>query len=67
MVEHETKAYDRCPRCKSEQIEGTDTMHGWNGLAVEYLCCQNCGLDFEQHYQYVSTVGEWEDTGEEWQ
>lgn len=64
MSEHETHAYDRCPRCKSGQIEATKLMYGENRWAVEHLTCNNCGLDFEQHYQYVSTVGEWEDEEE---
>ena len=65
MSEHTTHAYDHCPRCKSGQIEATGLMYGENRWAVERLTCNNCGLDFEQHYQYVSTVGEWEDTGED--
>lgn len=64
MSERTTHAYDRCPRCKSGQIEATGTMYGENRWAVEYLRCGNCGLDFEQHYQYVSTVGNWDDEEE---
>ena len=65
MSEHTTHAYDRCPRCKSGQIEATKMMYGESRWAVEHLTCNNCGLDFEQHYQYVNTVGEWNDDGGE--
>ena len=65
MSEHTTHAYDRCPRCKSGQIEATKRMYGESRWAVEYLTCNNCGLDFEQLYQYVSTFGEWNDDGGE--
>lgn len=65
MSEHMTHAYDHCPRCKSGQIEATKLMYGENKWAVEHLQCGNCGLEFEQHYQYVSTVGEWDDEEEE--
>jgi len=61
MSEHETHAYDHCPRCKGMHIEATGLMYGENKWAVEHLTCNDCGLSFEQHYQYVSTVGEWDD------
>ena len=59
VTEHETHAYDCCPRCKSGQIEVTERMVGEGGWAVEYLECNDCELSFEQHYQYVCTVGRW--------
>ena len=49
-MEHTTHAYDRCPRCKSGQIEATGLMYGENRWSVEHLACGNCGLEFEQHY-----------------
>jgi len=64
MSEHTTYAYNRCPRCKSGQIEATGLMYGENWWAVEHLHCNNCGLDFEQHYEYVCTTGEWDDDQE---
>ena len=64
MSEHTTHAYDHCPRCKSRQIEATKLMYGENRWAVEHLRCNNCCLEFEQHYQYVNTVGEWDDEEE---
>ena len=64
MSEHTTHAYDHCPRCKSGRIEATRFMYGENRWAVEHLRCNDCGLYFEQHYQYMSTVGEWEDGDE---
>lgn len=63
MSEHRTRTYDYCPRCKSWQVEATSMMYGENRWAVEHLTCNNCGLDFEQHYHYVETIGEWDDGG----
>ena len=69
MEEHETRAYDRCPRCKSSRIEATAPMYGEFKWAVEHLVCNRCGLEFEQHYKYASTVGRWDDgkEGETWE
>ena len=61
MSERTTHAYDRCPRCMSGQIEATGLMYGENGWAVEHLTCNNCGLDFEQMYLYIETVGIWDE------
>ena len=64
MSERTTHAYDRCPRCKSGQIEPDDTIHVEGKFAVEYLHCCNCFLYFEQRYQYVCTISEWDDEEE---
>ena len=59
-----TIAYNCCPRCMSEHIEATRSMYGEKEWAVEHLTCNDCGLEFEQHYRYVVTVGEWDDEEE---
>ena len=65
MSYHMTQAYDYCPRCKSGQTEETELMYGKNRCVVEHLRCYNCGLEFKQYYQYIATVGEWDDDGGE--